>query len=217
PSGRLSELTETIDLANGRAAFNNLVQIGDGFSQRRTEAYTTYKGQTLGWGTTEGRPNHVTSVNGLFSWATHNTPEMLLRRNAVSIALAASAAQDPVEQVQLDGVSYWFLTTQLQGEKVGLYIDQISRQLKAYSVVDTETMHGDTNALYVLDDWRDVGAVVLPHRLESRKDDGIYASMQYDAITVNDNSALAIFAIPQDVIAQADEVIAANGESWVSL
>src|SRR5690606_5195170 len=52
---------------------------------------------------------------------------------------------------------------------------------------------------------------------EIRKDDGIYASMQYDTITVNDNSALAIFAIPQDVIAQADEVIAANGESWVSL
>lgn len=217
PEGLLSNLTETIDLANGRAAFDNRVQIGEGFSQHRTEAYTTYMGQPLGWGTTEGRPNHVTSVNGLFSWATHNTPEMLLRRNAVTIALAAVNARDPVAEQALDGVSYWFVTTQLDGESVGLYIDKISKQLRAYSVVDTETMWGDTNAIYVLGDWRPVGPVALPHSLEIRKDDGVYASLQYDTITVNDAAALAIFAIPDDVTAQADAVLAANGTAWASL
>jgi glyoxylase-like metal-dependent hydrolase (beta-lactamase superfamily II) len=217
PLGLLSALTETIDLANGRAAFDNGVQIGEGFSQHRTEAYTIYKGQHLGWGTTEGRPNHVTSVNGLFSWATHNTPEMLLRRNAVTIALAASAAQDPVEELELDGVTYWFLTTQLSGENVGLYIDKTSEQLRAYSVIDTETMRGDRSALYLLDDWRPVGNLVLPHALEIRKDDAPYAELQYDEITVNDSSALAIFDIPADVTEQADQVIAANGEAWASL
>lgn len=217
PVGRLSQLTETIDLANGRAAFDNMVQIGDGFSQHRTEAYTSYMGQPLGWGTTEGRPNHVTSVNGLFSWATHNTPEMLLRRNAVTIALAALEAQPEVEELELDGTPSWFLTTQLDGENVGLYIDKDSRQLRAYSVVDTETMRGDTNATYVLGDWRPVADVVLPHALEIRKDEGVYANLQYDTITVNDASALSIFDIPQDVIAQADEVVAANGAAWASL
>lgn len=217
PLGRLSELTETIDLANGRAAFDNVVQIGDGFSQHRTEAYTTYMDHKLGWGTTEGRPNHVTSANGLFSWATHNTPETLLRRNTVSIALAALDASAPVEDFELDGESYWYLTTQLMGEKVGLYIDKASKQLKAYSVIDTETMRGDTSATYVLGDWRPVGDLVLPHALEIRKEDGDYASLRYDSITVNDADSLAIFDIPDDVKAQADAVAAANGAAWAAL
>lgn len=217
PTGLLSDLVETIDLANGRAAFDNTVRIGDGFAQHRTEAYTTYKGQRLGWGTTEGRPNHVTSVNGLFSWATHNTPETLLRRNAVTIALAALDAQDPVQERPLNGASHWFITTQLDGENVGLYIDKGSYRLRAWSVIDTETMRGDTNATYVLDDWREVGNVTLPHSIEIRKEDGIYADLDYSEITVNDASALAIFEIPADVTAQADEVVAANGEAWASL
>jgi glyoxylase-like metal-dependent hydrolase (beta-lactamase superfamily II) len=216
PPGLLTDLVETIDLANGRAAFDNRVRIGDSFAQHRTEAYTQYKGQALGWGTTEGRPNHVTSVNGLFSWATHNTPEFLLRRNAVTIALSALDAQT-LEDRFFDGTLHWFLPTQLNGEKVGLFIDKFSNRLRAWSVVDTETMRGDTDATYVLDDWREVGDIVLPHAIQIRKSDGLYADLKYDEITVNDDSALAIFEIPEDVIAQADEVVAANGDSWASL
>jgi glyoxylase-like metal-dependent hydrolase (beta-lactamase superfamily II) len=217
PQGVLSELTETIDLDNGRAAFDNVVQIGEGFTQHRTEAYTTYKGQPLGWGTTAGRPNIVTSVNGLFSWATHNTPEILLRRNPVTIALAAAAAQDPVEERTLDGVSYWFVNTRLGGEMIGLYIDKTTSLLHAYSALDTESMWGDTNSIYVLGDYRPVGTVVLPYALEIRKDDGVYARLQYTDITLNDDSALAIFAIPADVTEQAEQVLAAGDGSWVPL
>jgi len=217
PPGRLTDLTETIDLANERAAFDNVVQIGAEFSQHRTEAYTTYKDQHLGWGTTEGRPNEVTSVNGIFSWATHNSPETLLRRNAVTIALAALDASAPVDEFELDDVSYWYITTQLHGETVGLYIDKTSKQLKAYSVLDTETIRGDANALYVLGDWRPVGNVVLPYKLTIRQDDEVYAAVQYDSITVNDADALEIFEIPDDVKAQADEVVAADGAAWVAL
>ncbi|MGV3590232.1 MAG: MBL fold metallo-hydrolase [Gammaproteobacteria bacterium] len=216
PPGLLTDLVETIDLANGRAAFDNRVQIGDSFAQHRTEAFTQYKGQALGWGTTEGRPNHVTSVNGLFSWATHNTPQMLLRRNAVAIALSARDAQ-VLEERALDGVSYWFLPTQLNEEEVGLYVDKSSYRLRAWNVIDTETMRGDTNAMYVLDDWRAVGDIELPHALQIRKSDGVYADLKYDEITVNDASALAIFEIPADVIAQADAVVAAGDKAWASL
>lgn len=217
PPGRLTELTETIDLARGRAAFDNVVQIGADFSQHRTEAYTTYKDQHLGWATTEGRPNHVTSVNGLFSWATHNTPEMLLRRNAVVVALASRDADSPVAEFELDAVPCWYITTHLGGEEIGIYIDKASKQMKAYRTVDTETMRGDHSALYVLGDWRPAGNVVLPHTLEIRKDDGVYANLAYDTITVNDKDALRIFDIPDDAKAQADAVIAANGKAWVSL
>lgn len=219
PRGELSELVETIDVANGRAAFNNVVQIGDGFTQRRTEAYTTWKGQRLGWGTTEGRPNIVTSANGLFSWATHNTPELLLRRNAVAIALAAASvtAATPLAERAFDGNPSWYLDVMLGAESIGIYIDQASKRLLAWSAVDTETMWGDTNSIYVVGDWRPVGAVQLPHAIEIRKDDGVYADMLYTEITVNDPAALAIFDIPADVSAQADEVVAANGDPWVPL
>lgn len=216
PAGLLTDLVETIDLANGRAAFDNRVRIGDAFAQHRTEAYTTYKGQPLGWGTTDGRPNHVTSVNGLFSWATHNTPEMLLRRNAITIALSALDAQTLDDRI-FDATSHWFLATELNGEKVGLYIDKFSNRLRAWSVIDTETMRGDTEATYALDDWRAVGDIQLPHAIQIRKSDGLYADLKYDEITVNDASALAIFDIPADVVAQADEVVAAGGDSWASL
>ncbi|HEY0964164.1 MAG TPA: MBL fold metallo-hydrolase [Pseudomonadales bacterium] len=216
PPGLLSDLVETIDLANGRAAFDNRVQIGGAFAQHRTEAFTRYKGEAIGWATTEGRPNHVTSVNGLFSWATHNTPEALLRRNAVTIALTARNA--PVlEERALEGATYWYLPTQLDGEDVGLFVDKSSYRMRAWNVIDTETMRGDTDAMYVLDDWRAVGDIELPHALQIRKSDGVYADLKYDTITVNDANALAVFEIPADVTSQADEVVAAGGKAWASL
>lgn len=219
PRGELRDLTETIDLRNRRAAFDNIVMMPDGFMQHRTEAYTTWQGQPLGWGTTEGRPNLVTSVNGLFSWATHNSPEILLRRNPVTIALAAFQVPPDVvaERRSLDGASYWFFETTLDGETIGIYIDTLTAELRAYAALDTETMLGDTNSIYMLADWRPVGDVLLPHSLEIRKDDGVYAGIEYEEITVNDSAALAIFGIPADVSAQADQVVAAGGQSWVPL
>lgn len=219
PPGMLTGLVETIDLANDRAAFDNSVQIGGGFAQHRTEVYTTHQGQHLGWATTEGRPNHVTSVNGLFSWATHDTPEMLLRRNVITVALSALTAQPAVVpgERELDGRVYWYLDTRLGEETLGLYIDQQSMRLRAWRALDTERMWGDSNTLYVLDDYRPVGALFLPHQLEMRKDDGVYAQLRYAEISVNDDSALDIFAIPPDVQAQAHAVLAAGEQSWVEL
>jgi glyoxylase-like metal-dependent hydrolase (beta-lactamase superfamily II) len=219
PRGELTAITETIDLRNGRAAFDNLIQVGEGFSQHRTEALTTWQGQYLGWGTTEGRPNIVTSVNGLFSWATHNTPEFLLRRNPVTIALSAATlpAGLQAEKRMLDGSEYWYFETRLKDETIGLYLDTQSSVLRAWSALDTETMWGDTNALYVLDDWRQVDGLRLPFSLEIRKDDGIYASLQYDTIRLNTADELAVFTVPADVSDQADAVVAANGAAWVPL
>ena len=219
PVGLLSELTETIDFVNGRAAFDNTVQLGDGFTQHRTEAYTSYLGANMGWGTTEGRPNQVTSVDGLFSWATHNSPEILLRRNPVSIALSAVNV-DPAamaEARELDGAPSWFVETSLNGESIGLYIDPATSLMRGFSALDTESMWGDTNAIYVYSDWRPVAAVVMPFALEIRKEDGVYASLSYDEISIDDSSALAIFDIPPDVTEQADQVRAMGDESWVPL
>jgi glyoxylase-like metal-dependent hydrolase (beta-lactamase superfamily II) len=59
--------------------------------------------------------------------------------------------------------------------------------------------------------------VVLPFALEIRKEDGVYANLAYDSISINDATALGILDIPGDVMEQADQVYTMRGESWVPL
>src|SRR5690606_19715450 len=68
------EQTETIDLANGRAAFDYAIS-NDQFNMQRTEVYTSFEGTPIGWNTGPGRPQIATSPNGIFSWATQNSPQ----------------------------------------------------------------------------------------------------------------------------------------------
>ncbi|HWK55193.1 MAG TPA: MBL fold metallo-hydrolase [Hyphomicrobiales bacterium] len=218
PPGMLSELVETIDLANGSAAFDNWIELPDGFRQHRTEVYTHYQGQPMGWATGTGRPSVATSVNGLFSWATHNSPEFLLRRNPVSVALAtldASALGDMV----IDGESYWSLTTVLGNETLHVYVDKDDYRLRGFGALDTETMWGDANTTYLYDDWRMVGAqaLVLPFKLEIRKPDGVYANLAYTDIRVNQAADLAPLDVPAAAAEQAAQVAAAGGASWAPL
>lgn len=218
PDAKLIGLTETIDYVNGHAAFDNDIVIGEDFSQHRTEVLTSYRGEKIGWGSTVGRPNIATSVNGLFSWATQNTPEMLLRRNIISIALAADSvpAGQVAEEREFNNSLHWYAETTLNGESIGLFFDQDSGFLGGFAATDTETMLGDVEAEYVFSDYRNVDDLMLPFELLIYKDGDPYSSVQYSSIVINDSSALGIFDIPEDVINQADEVIAADG-SWVQL
>src|SRR5690606_3695531 len=101
------------------------VQSGD-FTQHRTEVFTTFDGAPVGWNTGPNRPNVVTSPSGVFSWATQNSPEMLLRRNVITIALAAedTAPSSAAVQRELDGrPSLYGTATLVSGEEIGLYFD----------------------------------------------------------------------------------------------
>jgi glyoxylase-like metal-dependent hydrolase (beta-lactamase superfamily II) len=221
PAGELRDVTETIDFANGRAAFDYDVVSGE-FTQHRTEVFTSYEGNPVGWNTGPGRPNIVTSPNGIFSWATQNSPEMLLRRNVVAVALAAAdtadtAGDSAAEERPLDGRPSLYAPARLQsGEEIGLYFDPESGLLNGYTALDTETMLGDVEAEYVFDDWRAVGDVTLPHSLTIRKEGRPYSSIEYSSIAVNDVAALEIFEIPQDALPQAQQAVAAEG-SWAPL
>ncbi len=217
PDATLSGVTETIDFISGHAAFDNDVVVGEGFSQHRTEALTTWQGQKIGWGTTEGRPNIATSVNGLFSWATQNTPEMLLRRNPVSIAIAASdaASAQAARQVSFVGRPHWAIDTLMNSEQITIMIDQETGLLGGFTALDTETMLGDVNAEYRYSDYRPVGEVMLPFRHQIIKDGQAYSSMNYTDIHINDPSALTIFTVPADVTQQADQ--AAATDAWAAL
>lgn len=218
PDATLTGMTETIDFVNGHAAFDHDVLIGGGFSQHRTEALTTWQGEKIGWGTTAGRPNEATSVNGLFSWATQNTPGMLLRRNPITVAIAADnvGAGQQAQATTFNGRPHWAIVVDRDGEALTLMVDLETGLLGGFTALDTETMLGDVAAEYRYSDYRAVDGLMLPFTVAILKDGGPYSSMNYSAIRLNDADALAIFQVPEDVQGQADEVVATDG-AWVPL
>jgi glyoxylase-like metal-dependent hydrolase (beta-lactamase superfamily II) len=240
PMGALAGVTETIDLENGRAAFDYDVVIGE-FRMHRTEALTSFEGEPVGWNTGPDRPNVAVSPNGLFSWAAQNSPEMLLRRNVISVALAA-AETAPAEQVAEErafngSTSLYGTATLPSGENVELYFNPTTSLLDGFATLDTETMLGDVDAEYILADYRPVmrwttvegGAqpdaaasaergseILLPHSITIRKQGRPYSSMVYSQIDVNRPTANEIFAVPESAVEQARQVVAANGP-WAPL
>jgi glyoxylase-like metal-dependent hydrolase (beta-lactamase superfamily II) len=221
PTGQIQNVTETIDFANDRAALDYDVVSG-GFMQHRTEVLTTFDGAKVGWETGPGRPNIVVSPNGLFSWATQNSPEVLLRRNVVTIALAAAetAPEDAAVERTFNGAATLYGTAMLpSGEAVGLYFDPDTGLLDGFATLDTETMLGDVDAEYALGDYGAVAGVdglTLPHSMTITKDGAPYSSIEYAAITANEPGAIDIFAIPDDALEQAAQAAAADG-AWAPL
>ena len=218
-TGQLTQLTETIDFANERAAFDYDLVIGE-FMQHRTEVLTTHEGEPVGWNTGPDRPNIVTSPNGIFSWATQNSPEMLLRRNVITVALAAAdtaSADATADERQFNGQASLHGTAELpSGEQIDLFFDPETGLLDGFTALDTETMLGDVEAEYVYADWRAVNGLTLPHSVTIRKEGRPYSSAEYASVTINDSGALDIFAIPEDALDQAEQVAAADG-AWAPL
>jgi glyoxylase-like metal-dependent hydrolase (beta-lactamase superfamily II) len=241
PMGSLAGVTETIDLENGHAAFDYDVVIGE-FRMHRTEVLTALEGEPVGWNTGPNRPNVAVSPNGLFSWAAQNSPEVLLRRNVISVALAAAETAPPeqmAEERPFNGkVSLYGTAALPSGENVELYFNPTTGLLDGFATLDTETMLGDVDAEYILADYRPVmrwttieGAgqpsnaddstlrntdIVLPHSITIRKQGRPYSSMVYSEISVNRPTAHEIFAIPEGAVEQARQVVASDGP-WAPL
>jgi glyoxylase-like metal-dependent hydrolase (beta-lactamase superfamily II) len=211
-SGTLTQVAETVDLAGGRAALDYALRSPSGFQQSRKEVLTSKDGRLVGIETVPGRPVVATSPSGLFSWGSQNSPEFLLRRNVVSVVLAAadSGSGDPADERDLDGRSYRYGTATLNSEQIGLYFDPDSKLLAAFEATDTETMLGDVRALYVLEDYRSVDGLMLPHKIAIRKGDQPYSEVQFASIAINDPAADAVFDVPEDLDAEVDRVIAAG-------
>lgn len=87
--GTLKNVVEIIDLAGGRASLDYELTSGE-FTQHRHEVLTSRGGKPVGLDYVGMRPVVATSPGGLFSWGTQNSPEVSLRRNLVSILLAAA-------------------------------------------------------------------------------------------------------------------------------
>src|SRR5262245_32804742 len=217
--GQLINDIEILDLANGRAAYDYDLKIGD-FMQHRHEVLTKAgegeNGKPIGIESIEG-VTFATTPAGLFSWGTQNSPEWLLRRNAVSIAVAAAdsaSASEAAQDKELDGkmLKYGKGTTH-DGEEVGFYFDPSTKMLAGFEVLDTETMLGDVNAQYILSDYKAVGDVQLPHHIKILKDGAPYSEVQFASIVANDAKAAEAFAIPDALKAQA-ETAAKGGDAF---
>jgi glyoxylase-like metal-dependent hydrolase (beta-lactamase superfamily II) len=217
--GELSNDVEVLDLVNGRAAFEYDLKVGD-FTQRRHEVLTKFgegdAAKPVGIESIEG-VTFVSTPSGLFSWGTQNSPEWLLRRNPVSIVLAAAeyaSASDAAQDKELDGkmLKYGKGKTH-DGEDVGLYFDPETKMLAGFEILDTEPMLGDVNAQYILTDYKDVNGIKLPHHIKILKDGAPFSEVQFASITVNDPKSADAFGIPQPLVKDA-QAAATNPDSF---
>ncbi len=197
---QLANDVEILDLANGRAYSDYEITVGD-FMQHRHEVLTKAEGKPVGIESIDG-VTFATTPAGLFSWSTQNSPEWLLKRNPVSIVLAATesaSAADAAQDEAFDGkmMKHSHAKTH-DGEEVGLYFDPESKLLAGFEVLDTETMLGDVTAQYMLSDYKDVNGVKIPHHVKIRKGGEDYSEVQYASIVINDPKAADAFAIPPE-------------------
>lgn len=215
PQATLTNVVETLDLAGGRAALDYEIAAASGFTQHRQEILTRQGDRGIGLENVAGRPLAVVSPSGLFSWGTQNSPAMALRRNIISLALAAAATQtaEPPAERELNGRVYRFGNVFVNRETVGVYFDPETKLIAAFDATDTETMLGDVRAQYFLDDYRPVGGVQLPHRIAIRKDGEHYADVQFASGSVNDADAMTVFDIPPSASADVERALAAGEHS----
>ncbi len=216
----LADVVETVDLMGGRAALDYRVTTAEGFSQHRQEVLTSAGGALVGLEQVDTRPLAVMSPSGLFSWGTQNSPDFILRRNAITVALAAaaSALDGPPVDRDFDGRTLPSTTAMLpSGESITVFFEPDTHLLAGYEVLDTESMLGDVTARYAFGDYRSVGGVTLPYRTVITKDGQPYSEVQFAEIAVNDAAALDVFQIPQDVQAEVDRALVAGDYSMVEL
>ena len=210
---QLKNVNETVDIAGGRASLDYELAIGE-FGMHRHEILTKKDGKLVGIENVVPRPIIATSPGGLFSWGTQNSPEFLLRRNVVSVVRAVmDAAPDSgsVADEQFNGRTLkHFHFKAPSGEDIGLYFDPMSKLLAAYEVLDTESMLGDVVAQYLLDDYKAVDGVTLPHRITIRKGGNPYSEVTFSSIAINDPAAEQVFAIPESAAKEAELVVAAD-------
>lgn len=210
PQAKLANVTETLDVARGRAALEYDITSASGFSQHRQEVLTKVGDRPIGLENVTPRPLAVVSPSGLFSWGTQNSPAMTLRRNIIAVALAAASADaDQRPEIRtLDSKSYLYGTVSMNGEMIGVYFDDTSGLIAAYEATDTETMLGDLRARYQLDDYRSVDGVMLPFRIKITKGDQPYSEVQFTGAAVNDDAALAVLEVPSAAATGVEQALA---------
>jgi glyoxylase-like metal-dependent hydrolase (beta-lactamase superfamily II) len=219
PPAKLSQVTEIVDVAGGRASMHYVID-NAGFMQDRHEVMTKRGGKLVGLDFVGMRPVVATSADGLFSWGTQNNPEILLRRSLVPILLAAAdststgAASD--ENFAGKTAKHVHVSTK-SGEDVGLYFDPQSKLLIGFETTDAEALTGDVPAQYVLDTYKAVDGVMLPHTIAITKGGKPYSSVEYAGGAINDPASEKDFEIPEAASTQADEAIAAGVFSPVTL
>ena len=211
--GQLKDVVDIVDLANGRASLDYALQNG-GFMQHRHEILTKKGDKPIGVDIVSTRPIIATTPGGLFSWGTQNSPEFLLRRNVLTIALAAAESASetqPATDKELNGKMYKYGTARTKsGEDLGLYFDPQTKLLAAYEVIDTESILGDVPAEYILSDYKTVDGLTLPHHITVRKGGKDYSDVQFASIAVNDPTAEQVFAIPESAAAEAAKAASAD-------
>jgi glyoxylase-like metal-dependent hydrolase (beta-lactamase superfamily II) len=124
----------------------------------------------------------------------------------------AADVSEIAEDRELAGLPVKFGRAALKDETIGIYFDPRSHLIAAYETTDTEPILGDVPARYLLDDYRSVDGIKLPHRISISKAGAHYADVRYASTSLNDAHALAVFDIPTAIADAAAEVAAGNSD-----
>jgi glyoxylase-like metal-dependent hydrolase (beta-lactamase superfamily II) len=217
PPATLSKVTEIVDLSDGRASMHYVID-NAGFMQDRHEVMTKRAGKLVGLDYVGMRPVVATTVDGLFSWGTQNNPDITLRRNLVPILLAASTSTAVASDEMFAGKMAKHVHVPIKaGEDVGLYFDPQSKLLVGFETTDSEALTGDVPAQYVLEGYKAVDGVMLPHKITITKGNKPYSMVEYAGGAINAPDAAKDFEIPDAASKQADEAIAAGVFSPVTI
>src|SRR5262252_3617986 len=217
PPAKLSKVTEIVDLSDGRPSMHYVID-NAGFMQDRHEVMTKRSGKLVGLDYVGMRPVVATTVDGLFSWGTQNNPDITLRRNLVPILLAASTSNAVASDEMFAGKMAKHVHVPIKaGEDVGLYFDPQSKLLVGFETTDSEALTGDVPAQYVLEGYKAVDGVMLPHKITITKGSKPYSMVEYAGGAINDPNAAKDFEIPDAASKQADEAIAAGVFSPVAI
>jgi hypothetical protein len=132
-TGQLKDVVDIVDLANGRASLEYTLQFGAEYLRHRHEILTKKDDKLVGIDIVDARPIIATTPGGLWSWGTQNSPEFLLRRNVVTIALAAAetaSENQPAIDKELNGKMYKYGGGRTKSdEDLGLYFDPQTKLL----------------------------------------------------------------------------------------
>lgn len=215
PTGVVKNYVEAVDFQNRLAGVEYDLQVGD-FVQRRREVYTRAQGRprrNIGYYTIGGASVAV-SPPALVSYAAFDTPEIIPRRDVLPILLSAvdrTEMSRELERKEFNSKSCVAVKARVNNgrEEATLYFDPQSRLMEGYEITEIDTVLGRIPVEYIFTDYRAVGDLRLPHRVQIRRDRKDSADFQFDSIALDLGAAKDWFTVPSAAGQHALKIAAA--------
>lgn len=219
-------VTSIVDLANRRSATETATTPQGGIPSKARAVLAGEGGFAVNLVTRVTTPSTAAGLGGL---------RTALRRDPAALLVTANARAETLrylgEEAYAGAPQEVIAFADSDGTQIALYVDAKSGLLSKYETLADNPVLGDILSEVVFSDYRPVGSVKLPFRVESRAGGEVTLEMQYAAVRINTEPTAALFEAPRDVVTGeaagppsrvsvrklADDVYLAEGSSHHSL